>query len=113
LNGDDELDGPQITRVGASCPDAPHDGAFLLDVLNGGFTLLAINAEVPELLDVDGIFVNSIRIEQPDDALAARYLGDQKSAIYLIRPDQHICARWPVYDKAKIRAALNHACGRE
>ena len=112
LNADDALDGPHISRVGASCPDAPHGEGYLLDLLKRDFTLLAINAEAPTSLEVDGIAANIIVIDRPHDALAARYLGDQKSAIYLIRPDQHICARCPAYDAAKVKAALNHACGR-
>lgn len=112
LNCDDELGGPDTTRVGASCPDAPHGDGYLLDHLKGGFTLLAINADVPASIEVDGIVVKTIGVDKPSEALAARYLGDQKSAIYLIRPDQHICARWLTYSEAKTTAAVKHACGR-
>ena len=44
--------------------------------------------------------------------LAARYLGGAKSAVYLLRPDQHVAARWPSYDEAAVKAALRTATGR-
>ena len=46
-------------------------------------------------------------------ALAARYLGDAPAAVYLIRPDQHVAARFPAYDEDAIRAAIRRATGQE
>lgn len=52
----------------------------------------------------------SIRLEA-GGPLAARYLGDAPSAVYLIRPDQHIAARWIEADTASAAAAFHTAMG--
>ncbi len=117
LNSADALiGGPARTRPGAPCPDAPLADGFLLPKLGGQFTLLAINAEAPEALTEDGITANVLSLNSSDDktgALAARYLGEAKSAVYLIRPDQHVAARREAYDENLFRAALKRATGKE
>ena len=45
-------------------------------------------------------------------ALAERYLGDAPQGVYLIRPDQHVAARWPSFDPAAVAAALSRATGQ-
>ena len=40
--------------------------------------------------------------------LAERYDG-QPGSVYLIRPDQHVAARWRRFDAAAVRAALQRA----
>jgi len=79
---------------------------FLLDHLTGGFTVLAIGTEAPQ---VDG--TRPLRITDVSPGLAARYLGDAPAAIYLIRPDQHVAARWASADAATISAARAKALG--
>ena len=117
LNTPDALPGgPARTRPGSPCPDVALDDGFLLDSLGDRFTLLAINADAPDGLSEDGIAVTRLSLTDKDDAtgaLAARYLGDAPAAVYLIRPDQHVAARWPAYDAADIRAALRRATGQE
>ncbi|WP_193174829.1 FAD-dependent oxidoreductase [Oricola nitratireducens] len=116
LNGPDALEGgPARTRPGATCPDARLGTDFLLDRLGGEFQLLAIDAEVPDSVEDGGIAANAIRVSAADDPsgdLAARYLGDARSAVYLIRPDQHVAARWPSFDEAAVKAAIRQATGR-
>ncbi|HEV8036719.1 FAD-dependent oxidoreductase [Yoonia sp.] len=116
LNGPDELNGPEHSRVGASCADAPMADGFLLEQLGGDFTVLALNTAPPDVADVDGIVVRTIRLDtrrdDPTGALATRYLGDEPCGIYLIRPDQHVVARWAVADAADIKAAMRTATGR-
>ena len=51
--------------------------------------------------------------DDPTGALAERYLGEAKSAVYLIRPDQHVAARWNEFDETALRAALRTACAKE
>ncbi len=47
-------------------------------------------------------------------ALKARYLGGMpRSAVYLIRPDQHVASRRPNYDDNLFRAAIRRATGKE
>ena len=116
LNGPDALGGPPETRPGAPCPDAPLGRGFLLDRLRGGgFTLLTIDAGLPDAPRVDGIALAPLAVsaaEDPSGRLAARYLGSASAAIYLIRPDQHVAARWPAYDAASLRAATARVLGR-
>lgn len=115
LNSPDALDGPARTRPGAPCPDAPVGDGYLLDRLADGFTLLTIDAEAPEALTEDGVTATRVSLSAKDDrtgALGARYLGDAPSAVYLIRPDQHVALRRPAYDERQFRAALRRAMGR-
>ncbi|MDD9732757.1 FAD-dependent oxidoreductase [Mameliella sp. AT18] len=117
LNGPDALPGgPARTRVGSPCPDAPLKDGFLLDRLGGVFTLLTIDAEAPETLEEAGVPITRLALSAGDDtsgALAERYLGEAGSGVYLIRPDQHVAARWDSFDETAIRAALRRAIGLE
>lgn len=114
LNGPDALTGgPARTRVGAPMVDAPAGDDWLLGLLGGDFRLMTIDAEAPERLEVDRITVTRVALSakgNPD--LAARYLGDATSAVYLMRPDQHVVARWPGFDAAEVTRALKIATGR-
>lgn len=112
LNGPDVDAMPRRTRPGSPAADAPANDGWLLDQLGGGFQLIAVNTEAPAKLDVDGIAVNSLRIPSPTQELRDRYLGHEASAIYLMRPDQHVAARWKTYDEKQVRAAVNRAVGR-
>ena len=113
LNGPDALTGgPARTRVGAPMVDAPVGDDWLLGLLGGDFRLMTIDAEAPKRLEVDGITVTRVALSakgNPD--LAARYLGDATSAVYLMRPDQHVVARWPGFDAAEVTRALKIATG--
>jgi len=110
LNTPDETTLPEDTRPGAPALDAPLADFWLLDALGNHFQLLAIGTDAPDFLDVDGIRVETLRVapgESPtfDD----RYLGEKSSAIYLMRPDQHVAARWVEYDEAAVRNAVLRA----
>lgn len=112
LNGPDDLDGPQRTRVGAVCVDAPLGQGFLLDRLTGGFVVLAIDCDVPPGVGEDlAVLRLSLASDDPTGALAARYLGAMSAAIYLIRPDQHVAARWRTVDAQTLAAAVRKAKG--
>ncbi|QIE48254.1 FAD-dependent oxidoreductase (plasmid) [Pseudohalocynthiibacter aestuariivivens] len=116
LTGADALGGPARTRPGAACVDAPLKDGFLLDRLAGRFALLGINAVLPDMAEVDGIAVDRVELttehDDPTRALAARYLGEAEQALYLIRPDQHVVARWPQAGMDLIVAALRRAIGK-
>ncbi|MEM7491340.1 MAG: FAD-dependent monooxygenase, partial [Pseudomonadota bacterium] len=103
LGPDDLPDGPVATRPGAPCPDAPLEDGFLLDRLTSGFTLLALG-EAPD--GPDDLPV--LHVPQPHPDLAARYGAP---ALYLIRPDQHVAARWRTADSTAIAAARARATG--
>jgi len=113
LNGPDAVGLPIQTRPGAPAVDAPTKDGWLLDRLGFGFQLLAIGVDVPELLEVDGIEITRLALA-PDESsqFRARYLGEAKQAVYLIRPDQHVAARWTDYDAAAVFAALNTSTAR-
>ena len=114
LNGPDRLTGgPERTRVGAPMVDAPVGGKWLLELLGGEFQLLTIDADAPDSMDVDGITITRVALSASGNPeLADRYLGDRGSAVYLMRPDQHVAARWDHFDQAAVRTALNIATGR-
>jgi 3-(3-hydroxy-phenyl)propionate hydroxylase len=114
LNGPDALPGgPARSRVGSVCPDVPVADGYLLDQLGNGFVLLGLGVEVPEALEEAGIALRGLSLTaEADSDLTARYLGEAAQAVYLIRPDQHVAARWDSYDETALRAALRTACGK-
>jgi 3-(3-hydroxy-phenyl)propionate hydroxylase len=112
----DALDGPACSRPGAACPDAPYRSSFLLESLPEGFVLLAFDCPAPDMrADEIALAVLQIdtRSDDPSGRLAERYLGSAPSALYLIRPDRHVAARWDRGAVADIEAALAAAHGRE
>ncbi|NIZ12549.1 FAD-dependent monooxygenase, partial [Phaeobacter sp. HF9A] len=113
LNTPDALpDAPARARPGAPCPDAPLDSGYLLDQLGGGFMLLGLGVAVPQMQEVEGLSLRGLTL-QAGQELNARYLGDAETAVYLIRPDQHVAARWPGYEPDKVAAAVARALGKE
>lgn len=112
LNGSDMLDGPARSRPGSACTDAPLNDAFLLDHLGDKFTIMTIDTGAPDQIDEVGITATRLALSEADDpsgALKTRYLGDCRHGVYLIRPDQHIAARWDTFDETAVRAALRTA----
>ena len=104
---------------------------FLLDHLGGGFDLLyfteaesipAALQEVVEAARAKGVAlrVTAVGAAQPvsgadqtfadtDGHFRARYGVRASGAAYLLRPDQHVCARWLTLDAVRLQAALNAA----
>lgn len=117
LNGPDALaDAPRRARPGSPCPDAPYGTGFLLEHLGGDFVVLGINTQVPDVQSLDGITLRGMSImaaDDPDGLIANRYLGDAQSGVYLIRPDQHVAARWPTFDETAMQQALRKACAKD
>lgn len=119
LNTPDALpDGPARTRPGSPCPDVPVAGGFLLnrlgDAKGAGFQILAIDAEVPPEFAAHGIDCTVLRLTASGNTLLReRYLGDAQGAVYLIRPDQHVAARWPAWDTDAMTTAVARAIGME
>ena len=116
LNSADALNGPERSAPGSPCPDAPLGDGYLLPQLADRFTLLTINADAPDSFEEAGITVHRLALSTQDDktrAVRERYLGDNDSAVYLIRPDQHVAARRPSFDDSQFRAALRRAIGKE
>ena len=116
LSSADALNGPNISRPGAACPDAPLGDEFLLPKLAGKFTLLTIDADAPDQIEEGGIEATRLALSVKDDLtleLKRRYLGDATSAVYLIRPDQHVAARRDNYEENAFRQAIRRATGKE
>ncbi len=116
LNSADALNGPARSRPGSVCPDVPLGDGYLLSELGDRFILLTIDAEAPAELVEDGVTVARLALSSKDDTtglLKERYLGDAKSAVYLIRPDQHVAMRRSSFDDVQVRAAIRRATGKE
>lgn len=114
---------PQNVRLNAN--------NFLLDHLGGGFDLLYFtDAEaIPDSIyktitsaRAKGIPLNVIAVgsdhklrgadtslPDADGRLRKRYGVPANGGAYLLRPDQHVCARWLTLDAARLEAALNTA----
>ena len=100
------LQTPAIAGVGlapgAPCPDAPHGEGWLLNALGGRFCLLTIgSAKTPEVAGLAYVHADSA-------AAIARY-GDGN--VYLIRPDQHVAARFVAPSVEMIAQAWRRALG--
>ncbi len=114
LNSSDYMKEPRRSRVGAPCPDLPLEDGFLLNKTGKSFCICAFHTEVD--LDEESFPVNIkiINIQEGSsnsDFIFDRFLGDYEEAVYLIRPDQHIAARWPFFDEASIKKAIFTAMG--
>ncbi|WP_127806930.1 FAD-dependent monooxygenase [Hydrogenophaga sp. NH-16] len=109
------------------------DDRFLLDHLDHRFTLLwaasdgaGLPADVGAVVDgarAKGLPLQVIAVgaRQPvagadrtlpdaDGHLRRRH-GLRSGGAYLLRPDQHVCARWAALDASRLRAALHTAIG--
>ncbi|RBW53722.1 FAD-dependent oxidoreductase [Ruegeria sp. A3M17] len=116
LSSADALNGPEVTRPGSACPDAPLGDDFLLPKLAGKFTLLTIDADAPDSIEEGGVQATRLALSVKDDLsleLKRRYLGNATGAVYLIRPDQHVAARRDTFEENAFRKAIRRATGKE
>ena len=110
LNGADDPQLPRRTRPGSPVPDTPLGTDWLLSKLGGQFQILAFDTDAPDQLKLAGLTLKTIKLSCADNsALRDRYLGEAPSAIYLLRPDQHVAARWITFDESAIRSAFAQA----
>ncbi len=93
--------GPDIpVGEGAVCPDAPLTDGWLLNRLGGDFRLMAIGTPGPDrVADIPVLHLPA------EDWLASRH----GTGVLLIRPDQHIAARWPRFEETQIVTAVSRA----
>ncbi|MTI42547.1 3-(3-hydroxy-phenyl)propionate hydroxylase [Roseibium hamelinense] len=108
LNGPDADELPDRTRPGAPASDAPLRDGWLLDHLGGWFTLLALNLDPGANDAIAGVPVRVLQIESPEigEDIRKRYLGASDQAVYLIRPDQHVAARWTAFDSSAVENVM-------
>ncbi len=111
---------------GAPAADAPVAGAhgeWLLDYLGGDFCLLVfgdvVDRDATARLAAGAIGIRVVQVGGSERAgngvlvdreglAAARYDGTPGTC-YLIRPDQHVVARWRAFDADAVEAALARA----
>ena len=101
---------------GTNCADAPvgiagQEGWFL-NQIGRGFTLLSFGPAPVAQVAFGPVQVKLLEvgkdIEDKQGILAERY-DATPGTVYLLRPDQHVAARWRQFDKAKIARALARA----
>ena len=137
LNTPDEAGAAFAGRMlpGAPMDDAPlrdnGDACWLLDKVGNRFIALYFTDDAAVLpaptlaalagLSCDGIAVQPLLIsarpgragdipvlEDPRGIAAQRY-DAKPGTVYLVRPDQHVAARWRTLDAAKVKAAVARA----
>lgn len=116
LNTPDEEAFAGLMAPGTACADAPVtvDGreGWLLGLIGSGFTVLTFGAAPQATVEAAGLEAPVIRvgidIEDRKGRLALRYDG-REGTTYLIRPDQHVAARWRRFDAAAIKSAITRA----
>jgi 3-(3-hydroxy-phenyl)propionate hydroxylase len=133
LNGPDVAEFPRLARPGAPCPDAPiarEDGkpGWLLDALGDGFVGLYRVPKGGVPADVAQAAARWRRLAVPlallpvgetpgaivdAEGLVAARCGGEAGSFVLIRPDQHVAARFRAFDETEIEAALARALASE
>lgn len=120
---------------GAPMADAPVEEAgqpgWLLDAVGNRFVLLLFLSDVDKLtpswrdqvdalaggpIPVETVVVTpqggelrGVRVLKDTQGLAAARYDATPGTAYLVRPDQHVAARWRTLQPARVRAALAHA----
>lgn len=107
-----------MLKPGSPAADAPIgiDGkpAWLLGQLGNGFAVLTAKQDAPNMLRMGNeelpVLRNGVDWTDEQSLVKVRYdLSDDSS--YLIRPDQHIAARWRAFSSDAIAAAVAKATG--
>jgi len=115
LNTPDEGAWKGLMVPGTCAADAPikvgGQDAWLLEQLGEGFALLVFGLDAAPV--EAGMFTPKLIVAGKDfedtESLAAQRYDGEDCAVYLIRPDQHVAARWRTFDIDKIRAAIARA----
>ena len=113
---------------GAPCDDAPircrGQADWLLRRLGSAFTLLHFGDDAEALGALAGgpIPVRTVLVRRAgnaaaqdgvldleEDGLVSERFDARPGTTYLLRPDQHVCARWRSFDPARVQAALARA----
>jgi 3-(3-hydroxy-phenyl)propionate hydroxylase len=101
-------------RPGTNCADAPivigNRKGWLLNALGDGFVVLVFDPRPPRRHvragDIEARVVGiGDELRDTEGILAVRY-DSAPGTTYLLRPDQHVAARWRAFDEGAIKAAL-------
>jgi 3-(3-hydroxy-phenyl)propionate hydroxylase len=116
LSTPDEAPFAGAARLGAPLPDAPvtRDGkpGFLLERLDGAFEVLYVKDGARPNVPA-GVRLTVIGEDVIDTTGAcAERLDASPGATYLLRPDQHLAARFRRFDGDKIGRAVDRALGK-
>jgi 3-(3-hydroxy-phenyl)propionate hydroxylase len=115
--------GPVPGAVAIDAPVAGPRGGWLLGYLDAGFALLCFGSAVPAdavrslaqdsiactVVQVGGAPANGACLIEDSQSLAARRYDARPGTCYLLRPDQHVCARWRAFELGAVRAAIARA----
>lgn len=103
--------GPGNVALDAPIARAGRPG-WLLESLGPGFTCLVFGTDAATTALPPGIDVCVVGrdIEDPEGLLATRY-DARAGTTYLLRPDQHVAARWRSFEPTQIRAAWRRSLG--
>lgn len=110
-------DMPSVGKVtpGHVAVDAPLENGWLLDKLQGEFTLVGFgDVRLPDVVGVRRVGIGQSNVDYPNytprtDAAFERY---GQSVAYLIRPDGHVLASYTNPSEQDIRAAVDVALGK-
>ncbi len=130
----DDFAGPMVP--GAPCTDAPvrvnGQDAWFLQQVGDAFTLVYFGngGEIPaerlhafHALGETPVPVRTVIVEPrgakprsldglrvlEEDGLVSQRFDARPGTAYLLRPDQHVCARWRAFEPAKVQAAVARA----
>lgn len=124
LGSEGAFDGGVVPgAVAVDAPVAGQAGDWLLGYLGRGFTLLCFTAAVPAdavrslagdpvactTVQVGGSPAGGARLIEDSQGLAAKRYDAKPGTCYLLRPDQHVCARWRTFELGAVRAAIARA----
>jgi 3-(3-hydroxy-phenyl)propionate hydroxylase len=118
------LSGGGAAQLGAVLPDAELTGidgqvSWLLQRLGPGFSVLCFGS-VPADSSIAGATV--VALDLATFSAATRQIlchrfgaldGNLAGQTLVVRPDQHLCARFSSFDAAAVRAAINHSMRHE
>jgi 3-(3-hydroxy-phenyl)propionate hydroxylase len=118
LNTSDQDSFAGWMHPGAPADDAPLGALWLLPELPAGFVLLlfADRLDDAQQAAIDALEGNKPAVHilaLPTEGPAAQRYDARPGTAYLLRPDQHVAARWRQLDAGAVRRALARACARE